>query len=382
MKILFIHPNIETLGKVIGNTEPYYVLKYMSKQHEITTFSCPIFRKGIYNFLPHFITFNILSVFYLHRFILKKVDLVYSYKPALVIPFILKSTQKCIWVIDLRTDPVAQEPDFWSNNNVKNKLAKLFYKLKTYSYKISLQKCDLVIVVSKALRSKLISKLKIEKKKTYLQPLGVDTSLFSGNVYDNNSFVIVYVSSIALYRGFQTCIYAAEMLLEKGYDFEWWFIGSGSKLAEKELFHLTNEMKCKQQIKWLGYIDHSKLPGLLKKCSIALSPLPDIEAYRVSSPTKVFEYMSMGIPVVASDIEAHRVLISDKGNGLLFMPGDYHDLADKIEMIYKDRGLYENIKENALKTIQSYDWNVMLRKLEKKLYDVKRNDTSNGIMKK
>jgi glycosyltransferase involved in cell wall biosynthesis len=310
----------------------------------------------------------VISFFLLLKFISKRYDLIYSYNPALLMPWILKKVLKCVWVYDLQINPIAQERNIWHNNYFTKIASIILYKFKEISYKLCLKNCDLVIVLSEALKTATKHELNINTQKMYIQSLGVDTELFRPNQQSKDKFIIVYMSSIATYRGFQNCIKAAEILQNKDIHFEMWFIGKGqNKKDEIRLKYFTSQKACKDKIKWLGYIPHGKLPKILNYCSVALSPLPDIEAYRVSSPAKVFEYMAMGLPVIATNIEAHRVLIEDKVNGLFIKPEDPYDLADKILYFYENKEQRREMGENAIKSTMPHDWRILTDNLNKKL---------------
>jgi len=371
MKILFIHP--QDFFNVIGCNEAYYVFKFLSKKHEVELFSCSLSKRGILKKMPRFLTFNILSLVYLPQFIYKKYDLIYSYKPTVILPVVLKLFKKCKWVCDLQTDPIAQSIIFRKKSTLIAICIRYFYKVKEISYRKMLQFCDLVIVVSSALERRLIQKLQLNSSKCYIQSLGVDTKLFQTKIKERKDFIITYVSSIALYRGFQVCLKAAAILIKRKIPFKLLFIGSAQRKKDGEALKLlTRQMGISEHIEWVGFIPHNELPQLLDKCCIGLSPLPDIEAYRVSSPTKVFEYMSMELGVVASNIEAHHALIKNEENGLLFNPDDPVDLADKIQLLYEQRSLCERLGNNARSSVLAYDWESQLGKLQDQLVKLSR----------
>lgn len=64
--------------------------------------------------------------------------------------------------------------------------------------------------------------------------------------------------------------------------------------------------------------------------SVGLAPLRDLPNYRHSQPTKVLEYLAMGVPVVASDLPGTRSLVGDLDGVLLVEPGDVRALTDAI----------------------------------------------------
>jgi len=120
-------------------------------------------------------------------------------------------------------------------------------------------------------------------------------------------------------------------------------------------------------IEWRGLIPHSKIPALLKECDIGLCPLPGLEAFKVSVPIKVLEYLAAGIVVIASDILAHRKLIQHSKNGLLFNPGDSYRLSSFILQVYHDCDLRSKLRFAAIESVKEYDWKVLLESFNTRL---------------
>lgn len=89
--------------------------------------------------------------------------------------------------------------------------------------------------------------------------------------------------------------------------------GSYRDLLRKRISDLGLE----GNIELLNEVPMRGVPKLIRKANIGLCILPPTHAYKVSSPTKVVEYLSVGIPVVANEeIEDQRVVIKGSGGGL------------------------------------------------------------------
>jgi glycosyltransferase involved in cell wall biosynthesis len=72
----------------------------------------------------------------------------------------------------------------------------------------------------------------------------------------------------------------------------------------------------------------------------------------------VIEYLSLGKPVVASNITGIKQLIKDGENGLLFRAGDAVALAEKILALYKDEVLRSTLSRNAARNVEQFDCRV------------------------
>jgi glycosyltransferase involved in cell wall biosynthesis len=68
----------------------------------------------------------------------------------------------------------------------------------------------------------------------------------------------------------------------------------------------------------------------LTSASVGLAPLRDLPNYRHSQPTKVLEYLAVGLPVVASDLPGTRELVAGLDAVVLVPPDDPDALAAGI----------------------------------------------------
>ena len=50
-------------------------------------------------------------------------------------------------------------------------------------------------------------------------------------------------------------------------------------------------------------------------------------SYRLTLPNKLFEYLSVGLPVIASDLPAIAAVVRDTGAGVIVDPADRHAVA-------------------------------------------------------
>jgi len=70
-------------------------------------------------------------------------------------------------------------------------------------------------------------------------------------------------------------------------------------------------------------------------------------------PQSVIESLSLGIPVIASDLGSLKELIIDKYNGFLYLPNSVDSLFNAIIKSTESFDLYKKMAENALKHVQN-----------------------------
>jgi glycosyltransferase involved in cell wall biosynthesis len=87
---------------------------------------------------------------------------------------------------------------------------------------------------------------------------------------------------------------------------------------------------------------------------VTLHPMAN---YLDSLPIKMFEYMSAGIPVIASDFELWRQIVQDSGCGLCVDPMDPAAIASAIDYLVDHRAEAEKMGENGRQAVLSrYNW--------------------------
>ena len=108
------------------------------------------------------------------------------------------------------------------------------------------------------------------------------------------------------------------------------------------------------------------LDKIYAKIDIAVCPSELNESFGMN----VAEAMSYGKPVIASNTGAYAELIQDGANGLLFKPGVYSDLADKLEMLMNDEPMRKKLSNEAYTTVgEKFNVEANVIKIEKLLYE-------------
>jgi glycosyltransferase involved in cell wall biosynthesis len=104
---------------------------------------------------------------------------------------------------------------------------------------------------------------------------------------------------------------------------------------------LARDLGVDERIEWTGALPHPDALAALARCDVLASPhltLPDRPFF--GSPMKIFEYMALGRPIVASRLEQLDEILDDGRTARLVTPGDAEELAGAIEQVLAspDRG--------------------------------------------
>lgn len=104
-----------------------------------------------------------------------------------------------------------------------------------------------------------------------------------------------------------------------------------------------------------GWVEHEQTPALLARSDILVAPYPDMDDFYFS-PLKLFEYLALGKPVVASDIGQIKDVVETGTNGLLVPAGDCLALVEALQCLIVDAELRETMMRGAIDTASRYTW--------------------------
>jgi glycosyltransferase involved in cell wall biosynthesis len=120
------------------------------------------------------------------------------------------------------------------------------------------------------------------------------------------------------------------------------------------------------ELGWLGRDDVRQVLSNAVAGLVTLRPLPN---YLDSHPIKMFEYMSAGVPVIASDFQLWREIIEGSDCGICVDPEQPEEIAKAINYLVQNPTRAREMGENGRKAVQNtYNWPAEERKLVD-LYD-------------
>jgi glycosyltransferase involved in cell wall biosynthesis len=193
------------------------------------------------------------------------------------------------------------------------------------------------------------------------------TSISIPNVQRSASFA--YVGDIALIRGVVEMIRALELLDD--------IPGASLELAgtfsPPQLENTVRELRGWASVHYHGQVDRHQVAQILNKVRgglVVLHPEPThVESYAI----KMFEYMAVGIPVIASDFPLWKCIIDDAQCGLVVDPRNPKAIAEAMRWILDHPAEAEAMGRHGRQAVERiYNWEteaVKLLSLYKMLLD-------------
>jgi glycosyltransferase involved in cell wall biosynthesis len=142
------------------------------------------------------------------------------------------------------------------------------------------------------------------------------------------------------------------------------FIGDGPELS-----NVRSEAAGMDGVIFTGAVPHDRMPACLAAADIGVAPF-DVDAHRPLSlgfywsPLKIFEYMAVGLPVVAPAVDRISTLVRHEREGILYQPGQPDGLANALARL-RDPSLRAKLGAAAReRAVREYSWQAHCRALE------------------
>jgi glycosyltransferase involved in cell wall biosynthesis len=102
-----------------------------------------------------------------------------------------------------------------------------------------------------------------------------------------------------------------------------------------------------ERVDFVGWADEPALWRLMADSKIGIVTLRPTPAFLDSMPMKLFEYMALGLPVVASDFPAWRAIVESSRCGLLVDPLDPRAIGDAVAYLLSHPDEAEEMGRNG-----------------------------------
>ncbi len=225
----------------------------------------------------------------------------------------------------------------------------IFYPMKKKADYIY-SKANCIVAVSKtyANRAAIVNK-KFEKKLSVF--LGTDLEKFDetkekNQITHNDDVIrIAYVGTLGSSYDIKCVIDSIKILNDKGIkNILFVLMGNGPLQEDFEAYAKEQKVNCD----FTGRLAYDEMIGRLCACQIAVNPIRKGSAGSIIN--KVGDYAAAGLPVVnTQESKEYRKLVEDYQIGYNVENGNTVELAEKIELLYKDENLRERLGKNNRK---------------------------------
>lgn len=320
------------------------------------------FLRSIYpiNYLPNLISLIILGKSILTK---SKFDFIFGVYPtstSLLASFILSKIAKIPLVLDMHD---------------------LFFDVIKYRLKVPFQKrfylrlektilsqAFFISIVTKEFKDIYAQRYKIPQKKLTIIPNNVDLDEFKlVKVHQKPDFVISYLGILADYHeeGIYLLIRALNKLKNERKNFKIKFQLVGPLRAQvKEKISKIDKYEVTERI---GFVNKSKANFIMKNSDILYLILTPTHKFalemRSTNPSKLFEYIGCGKPILAYLPKGStQKLIDENELGYVLTKYSVENLANIVSELYTNKDLRDKFSKNALRLAKKFDSKVVYKK--------------------
>lgn len=271
---------------------------------------------------------------------LPRADVVVSTSPQFfngLAGFFVSAMRRVPWVLEIR--------DLWPESilavgAIRNRrIIGALERLEAFAYR----KADAIVSVTESFVAPI--EARGGRGKVSVIRNGVDLKLFHRRDYDrelaaglglSGRFVAAYVGTHGMAHGLGVILDAAQKLRARS-DIVFLLVGDG---ADKQNLLTRREAMGLANVVMLDQLPKEKMPALWSICAASLVLLRKADLFNQVIPSKIFESMAMGKPVILGVGGESLRIITEAGAGIGIQPENADDLAEAVRRLADDHALY------------------------------------------
>ena len=227
------------------------------------------------------------------------------------------------------------------------------------------RKAERIVSVTHSFKRKLIER-GIDGEKIRVVTNGVDLTRFKPMSRDKSlaqelrltgCFVAGYVGTHGLAHGLETLLDTAEIFQNEGRtDVRFLFLGDGSRKSVLVDDALRRKL---QNVVFLDSVPKSEVVRYWSLVDVSIIHLRDTELFATVIPSKMFESMGMGIPILHGVPGESADMVEREGVGIVFPSGNAEALHAALSSLVNDAAQCDELKKRCIAAAPSYDRKIL-----------------------
>lgn len=200
------------------------------------------------------------------------------------------------------------------------------------------------------------------KKSTTVLNFPVLSKITSIKAKPSLVFTIGYMGEISQERGANLILDIVRQLRSEGENIHVLFVGPvREEVSESTVYTLATQ---ERWATFTGRVTPEEAWDKISGCSAGAAVLYPSPNFIDSYPTKLFEYMALGLPVIVSDFPINRKIVEASGCGMLVNPGNDAEVTRAIRFLYENRSESENMGRKGRNFVtEHFNWDAEFQKL-------------------
>jgi glycosyltransferase involved in cell wall biosynthesis len=187
----------------------------------------------------------------------------------------------------------------------------------------------------------------------YLTELEEFRATESNQTFDWPGFTLVYIGVLNDFRGLELILQA---MVDPATDEDLTFAIAGEGPHQETLVRTAHELGIENRVFFEGWIDPEEAPNFLTAGELGVIP-HEVNAFtNTTIPNKLFDMMSAGLPVLATEMRPVEAIISETECGEVVNPDNTQGVAQTIARLRSSDQL-DQMARNARGAIKhQYNW--------------------------
>ena len=192
---------------------------------------------------------------------------------------------------------------------------------------------------------------------------------FKLSTEDRNPMHLFYIGILLENRGILEILEAMYLAKQKGQHYHLHCVAELYTQVSEAITALPFYEEMKPQVTFYGRKNLEDGYQISKKCGIGLCIIHPMSNSIESYPTKLFEYMAVGLPIVTSHFPLYKSVVENHKCGLTANPNSPQEIYDAMTKISGNLELRKTMEINGRKAVkEKYTWRQEEEKLLK-FYD-------------
>lgn len=172
---------------------------------------------------------------------------------------------------------------------------------------------------------------------------------------------LLYVGKLDVHRGVDLLLRAMPVLRRDFPALQLTLVGDGKH--KDQLVALSQELGLGYSVVFPGWVKWNRITDFIQASTVCVIPHLKSEHTETTLPNKLFDYMALSKPVVASDCRPLQQIIDDRDCGLTFRSGSVESLAAALRSLLLDPAREQKGKNGRRAIEQEYNWEVDKQRL-------------------
>lgn len=236
------------------------------------------------------------------------------------------------------------EPGFMTSRTRRNWAVRAEFRAAAHA--------DLTLSIGHRLAARFVD---VAQAKVRISPTGVDLETFTPRLRTTPHPDLVFIGQVADWSGIEEVLEALVLLRHDHPTRHLTILGPAESGYRTRIIDMIARLDLQSVVDWHGDCPRDQVSQVLSQSAIGLATFRPHPLRTHAAPLKLLEYMASGLPVIAVKGSEAGDLITRYECGLQCATTP-KEIAATIRQLVTQPAAYHTMSDNALKSVQAYEW--------------------------